>query len=196
MPAVTLTKLSRATVPAHVTRTYPPGHVCLEAEAGDVVLVRHAGFVAAGIRAFERLRVPKLFCWTNHACVVLNSGPNAQVVQETAKGAVVTPLAALGAITYTVTHFDEATPEQLAAGLAFLSATVGSGYGYLSILADGFNALTGLELDLGLGDHMVCSTQTTRYMERLGLIPDRNPFSVMPAHLAWYLEVPDPDPER
>ena len=71
----------------------------------------------------------------------------------------------------------------------FARRAVGTGYGWLSIVADAFNALTGLELGLGLGDRMVCSTQACRALERAGLIPDRSPYACTPAHLAWYFGV-------
>ena len=188
---VTVTKPSRSQAPAHTTRIFGPGQVCLDAQAGDVVLVRHKGLVAAAIRFFERLRVPGTFAWTNHACVALTGGPNATVIQEDARGSVITPLAELGAVTFTVTHFPTTIP-QSEAGADFLRKTLGTGYGFLTIPADAFNALTGFEIGFGWGNRMVCSTQTVRYLERLGFVPDRSPYAMTPAHLAWSLAVPNP----
>jgi len=62
----------------------------------------------------------------------------------------------------------------------------GYGYGYVQIVADLFNAVTGLELGLGMGNRMVCSTQATRALERVGLIPGRSSAAVTPAELARY----------
>ncbi len=81
-------------------------------------------------------------------------------------------------------------------GLAFLSSTIGHGYGYLTIGADAVNALTGLELSFGVGNRMVCSTQTMRYLERRGAIPDRQPGAVTPAHIAWYASAHVPNALR
>lgn len=172
-------------MPPHTVRVFGPGQMCLDAPAGAVVLVRHSGFVPAGIRTVERIRVPREFCWTNHACVTLNEGPNAHVVQETAKGAVLTPLAALHAETFALVTF-EASPEQLEAGLHFLAWSLGLGYGWAQLPADAFNAVTGLELGLGVGNRMVCSTQTAEFTKYLGAIYDRPSSAVTPAHIAWY----------
>lgn len=190
-PIVRVTKASNAFVPPHQTRYYGPGQVCLDAEVGDVVLVRDEGYVARGIRAAERLRVPHPFCWTNHAAVVLSPGMNATIIQEGGKGSALAPLAKMQWERYTVTRLD-ATQEALEDGARFLTMTLGTGYGFLSIFADAFNAVTGLELGLGWGNRMVCSTQTARFMERLGYVPDRSPYAVTPAHLAWALGITEP----
>lgn len=190
-PIVRVTKPSQALVPEHTTRAYEPGQVCLDASVGDVVLVRSNGVLAKGIRAFERMRVPKPFCWTNHAAVVLTDGPNAQIIQEGANGSRLASLASMVTEGYTVTHFIPVEAQEIA-GARFLTSTLGTGYGYLSIVADAFNALVGLELGLGLGNRMVCSTQTARYMERIGYVPDRSPYAVTPAGLAWDLNIIEP----
>ena len=190
-PIVRVTKASKGTAPEHTTRSFESGQVCLDAEVGDVVLVRHSNLVAKAIRAFERIRVPTPFCWTNHAAVVLTGGPNAQIIQEGGNGSALASLANMVSESYTVTRFS-AVQEQYEAGIDFLTATLGSGYGYLSIVADAVNALTGIELGLGAGNRMVCSTQTARYMERLGYIPDRSPYAITPAHLAWALDIHEP----
>jgi hypothetical protein len=176
-------------VPAHSTRFFGPGQVCLDAQQGDMILVRHSSRTAKAIRAAERLRVQKPYCWTNHACVALSGGPDALVIQETGKGSIVTPLAEMVMESYSVTHFDTVTESQMTAGAQFLHCTLGSGYGFLTIGADLINALTGLDIGLGIGNRMVCSTQTCRYLERLGLVPDRSPYAVTPAHLAWYFDI-------
>lgn len=191
-PKVTVTKSPASWTPTHTTRTYAPGQVCLDALPGSLVLVGHKGMPARAIRAFERLRVPSPFCWTNHACVTLDGGPNAQVVQEGAKGPVVTPLASLVHESVTVTEFKTARACQLRAGFRFLESCMGQGYGWLTLPADAFNALTGAEISFGWGNRMVCSTQTCRFLERLGLVPDRSPYAVTPAHLAWYFGITEP----
>jgi len=182
-------------VPAATYQIYRKGQTCTTAWPGDFVLVRHSGFVAGAIRFGERLHRPKgvakdvwqHFTGWNHAAPILGSGPNAMLAQETAKGVVVSHLADYEPLEYAVVHV-QSTPEQRDAAVRFVESTVGSGYGYLSIAADAFNSLTGLELSLGWGDRMVCST--TRAMERMGLIPERSPDAVTPAHLAFYFNVP------
>lgn len=177
-------------VPDFTAAVFGPGKRCLVASPGDIVLVRHSGFVAKGIRFFERIRAgaSRPYCWTNHAAVVLKGGPAATIAQETAKGQVISPLAAFTDCTYAVVNLRVASVQKEAA-VDFATAAVGSGYGYLQIPADAFNAITGLELCLGIGDRMTCSTATTRALERMGLIPDRQPGAVTPAHIARYFQV-------
>jgi len=166
-------------------RKFGEGEPCLDAVAGDLVLVRHAGFVAKAIRAAERLRTPREYCWTNHACIVMRGGVGALVSQETAKGDVLSSLADLAPVRFVVVH-PQASLAQRGECTAFAKWAVGTGYGYLQIVADLFNAVTGLELGLGIGNRMVCSTQATRALERVGLIPGRSSAAVTPAELARY----------
>jgi hypothetical protein len=175
-------------VPTSTYRVFGPGEICTDAVAGDLVLVAHDSLAAKVIRTVERARVPGEFCWTNHACIVVFGGPNAIVSQEAARGDILTPLANLAAVTFAVVHV-ECTDEQRAAGVLFAQEAVHFGYGWAQIPADGFNAVTGLELGIGIGDRMVCSTQSARALERMGLIPDRSPAAVLPAHLCLYFGV-------
>jgi hypothetical protein len=186
---------SVAVVPPNTHRIFGPGQVCLDAVAGDLVLARSHDVLGTIIRFFERLRrgIPAEYCWTNHAAIVLNSGPNAFVVQEQVGGANVTPLAQLDGGPYAVVHF-EMDADQRADVVGFATWSVGNGYGFLSLPADAFNALTGQELSFGTGNRMVCSTQSCRALERCGLIPDRSPYAVTPAHLAQYAGVILPTP--
>lgn len=172
-----------AVVPASISRFYGPGESCSDSQPGDLVLVRHTGFTAAGIRFFERRSVPKEFAWCNHACIVLDGGPDAHVVQEEAKGATVSYLDELNAVEYAVVNM-RMTREQRSAVVAFARWSIGDGYGFLSIPADAVNAMTGAQIGLALGNRMVCSTAASRALERGGYIPARSPYAQAPAHLA------------
>lgn len=179
-------------VPANTVTTYVRGDRPVVAE-GDLLLVRHHGIVPTLIRWACRLRRPRdvsreewrAFCRVNHACVAVTDGDRAFVAQAVARGIVLTPLDQLDYFSLGVVHFTT-TPAQLDAAVAFADESVGCGYGFLQIPADLANAATGVELSLGIGDRMVCSTASTRTLERLGLIPDRSPDCVTPAHLASY----------
>lgn len=188
----------RAIVPPSTHAAYAPGERCTNAGSGDLVLVRHASFMGRAIRTACRLRRPRgygltwrewwRFCWTNHACVVVGGGPAATVVQATASGLVVSPLSAFDGTHYAVVK-PAATPEQRQAAVTFALWSVGCGYGFLQIPADLWNAATGFELSLGIGDRMVCSTASARTHERLGLVPHVTPDAVTPPHLALYYGV-------
>ena len=173
-------------VPASTVRYFPAGSSCVDARPGDLVLVADSGFLAAGIRLFERIRLGREWSWCNHAAVTVSGGPEAMVSQMAASGDILTPISKLDARVYAVVSI-EMTDIQRADVVRFATLSVGTtGYGYLQIPADAFNAMSGLELSLGWGNRMVCSTQACRALERGGLIPDRSPYAVTPAHLAKY----------
>ena len=168
---------------------------------GDLVLVRHRGPVATGIRLFERLRRPRgvdRAAWPSGMCLQ----PRRHRGRRGARRWVFPGRLSGRCPGQAVRHGrgglrrGACRDDGLSAGrpVAFARRAVGSSYGYLSIFADAFNALTGLELSLSLGDRMVCSTQATRALERAGLIPDRAPAAVAPAHLAAYFGVGYPAP--
>lgn len=177
---------------------FPAGKRCVTSLAGDLVLVRHSGVVAKGIRFFERLRKPRAAtraewraaCSVNHAAIVVSGGADAVISQEAAAGDILSPLSSLDSATYAVISYTTHSDAQRDAAVEFAEDALHSGYGWISIFADAFNALSGLELSLGVGDRMVCSTQATRALERADLVPDRSPYAVTPAHMAWWFEVP------
>lgn len=170
-------------VPASSYRVFPGGVSCTDARPGSLVLVRHDDLMARAIREVVSWRVPEEYCWTNHACTTVTGGPDAIVTQEEARGDVLTPLSGLHAVTYAVVDI-ECSDEQRAAAVEFARWAVDSGYGFTQIGADLFNSATGLELSLGVGNRMVCSTQATRTAERQGYVPARTPAAVTPPHLA------------
>ena len=173
-------------VPPSTHRFFGPGQVCTDSVRGDLVLVRHDDTMARAIRQIERVRVPHKFCWCNHAAIVLEGGVDAVVSQEQPAGDTETPLANLGGVAFAVVHYPEISDAQRDAVARFARSAVGLGYGYFQILADAFNGISGLELTFGWGDRMVCSTAGCRALERAGLIADRSPYAVNPAHLAQY----------
>lgn len=177
-------------------RYFPAGQHCQDALPGDLVLVRHTGLVAAAIRFVERLRRPRgvlgrfwdeYYCGWNHAAIVIDGD---RISEEASRGDVFTLLSTYVALDYAVVHFDGRPQDQTDNVVKFAKSLLGSDYGYLTFVADLFNACTGMELSLGWHDHMVCSTASCRALERGDLIPDRSPYSVTPAHLAWYYDVP------
>jgi len=182
-------------IPSHTACFYRPGERCADSQPGDLVLVRHEDFVARSIRFFQSIRRPRdgnpnweQACWTNHAAVVVEGGPDAIISQEAGGGDVETPLANFDDLTYAVVNI-EMTGAQRASVVNFARWVVGSGYGFLTIPADAFNALTGLELTFGVSDRMACSTQAARALERSDIIFDRSPWAMTPAHLALHFGV-------
>lgn len=177
-----------AVVPAATVTWHKVGDRCLTARAGDLVLVDQPGTRSGWfIKAGEWLRpLNRPFSWTHHACGVEVGGASAVVIQETAKGAVCSPLSVFDAANYCVISPTNATIRQRQLAVAFLRWSLGSGYGWWSIPGDALDDLTGLHLSLGTYGRMVCSTSASRMAERWGLIPDRDPTAVQPADIARY----------
>lgn len=168
-------------VPPSSYRIFREGETCLDARAGDLVLVRHDGFIPGGIRTIERMTILAEYCWANHSCTVVTGGPNAIVTQEQARGDIFTPLSGLNAVVYAVVSI-ECSDEQRKSAVQFANWAVNLGYGFTQIPADVFNATFHAELSIGWGGRMVCSTQATRTLERMGYIPARAPAATVPAH--------------
>ena len=181
--------------PQTVTTHYLPGEHCETATHGDLVLVRHKGRIPALIRFGQRLRfhgANRQYTWCNHAMTVISDGPHAEVEEQTGRGGIQTSLADYVAELYVVVHVTDAVPEQRAAAARFGIWCVGTKYGWASIVAAVLYLTTGIRLTLGWGTSGICSADAGRGQERLGLIPDKLPESVLPADLARYFDVGSP----
>lgn len=184
-----------AVVPPHSVRAFSL-EIPTDLSPGDLVLVSRTSLLNRAISFAERLRRPRktnraewrACCEYSHACIVVKGGDRPVVSQEDGSGNVLSPLVPSPGTSFAAVHV-QCSEEQRGAGVEFAEWAVGCDYAYIQIVADLFNAVTGLELSLGWGNAMVCSTQATRTLERMGLIPDRQPAAVTPAHLAAYFEV-------
>lgn len=151
----------------------------VHAAAGDAVLVATGGLVGRLIRLVTR-------GWCNHAAIVVSGGVGPQVIVSQATpgaGGVFSPITALGARRVDVISLADVDPRERADVIEFARYARGKRYGYLQIVADLFNAAFRLELDMGWGNHMVCSTATTRALERTGWIPPKAPAAMTPVDI-------------
>jgi hypothetical protein len=170
------------------SRRFGPGERCEDMQAGDIVLVRHETLMGKAIRTCERIHSEWCYAWCNHAAPCVEGGTNGLLAEMRCKGEVLTPIAQLDSCYYTVTHC-YVDPLLVRMALLFAQESVGKGYGFTQIPADLLNALTGFELSAGFGDRMVCSTETTRFLERFGLVPDQTPAAVQPSDLSRYFGI-------
>ena len=184
-----------AVVPSITTGWYPPGLNCTTATAGDIILVRlyktsFFGKIAGALIRFGAWirKSSRPYSWTEHAMTVVRGGPNAIVVQETAKGSVYTSLSTFSSALYVVIHPIVAQNLRDQA-VAFANWTVGSKYGFVSIISDGLDDITGWHFAFSTWGRMVCSAAACRSAERWGLIPDKESDSVQPADLARYFNI-------
>lgn len=158
-----------------------------ELQAADILLVHHyKSSVAWLIRFGEWLRpLNRPYSWTNHNALVETP---TTIIQEVAKGSVRSPIGELDSALVAIVRI-KATVAQKTAAVAFAQWTLGSEYGYFSILGDGLDDLTGLHISIATYGSMVCSAAVARAAERMGLVPDRDPLSVQPADNARYWNI-------
>ena len=194
--------MKNAVVP-NVTKTiFNKGQHCATSKPGDLILVVHNGFLPFMIRLGQRIRYcirknvfrqaqyKKEFCAFNHSMVVIIGGKNAKVSQMEAKGGTIVDLLYYEKKHYVVVSPTEATDEQLNIAVQFSLWCEGIKYGWFSIfgmILDCF--IPTIELALGSGQRMVCSTASSLAHRCIGLIPDQADTSVFPADLARYYEV-------
>ena len=187
--------------PLSSRRTYSQGKHCMNAEPGDIILVHRKGFLSSAIRLGQRLyywrkrllghsEYAKEYCTWNHACVVVEGGPNAVVVEMAARGGVRTDLATYNAERYVhiVCH---ATAEQKKAATDFAFYCVFIKYGFLTIVGITLGVVIPWNITLGTSS-LICSAATSLSARCMGLIPDGNDNSVMPADIARYFSVSNP----
>ena len=91
---------------------------------------------------------------------------------------------------YAMIHPLDVTDEQRKSAVAFAEWCVGIAYGWFSIFGMALDSLIPvIELSLGTGQRMVCSTASSLAHRCVGLIPDQTDSAVFPADLARYYNV-------
>jgi uncharacterized protein YycO len=184
-------QLKPAVVPEIASlRYFAPGERCTDAQAGDLIVVHHYhSFLASAIRFGEWLRPrTRPYSYWNHCALFISPD---QIVQEVARGAIVSGVASLDAASYAVVS-PKVTKVCRAAATQFALWSVGTGYGFATIGGDALNDLTGFHLSIGVGGRMVCSGMAARAWERLGLTPDIDPTCVQPADMARWCDIKAP----
>ena len=132
----------------------------------------------------------KIFTEKNHAMIVVVGNGEAKVSQMEPRGGRVVSLQDYADLEYWVVHPVGTTQEQRDIVVQFGLWTEGIEYGWFSILgmsADVFMPI--IELSLGSGNRMVCSTQASLAHRCFGLVPDKNDTGLFPADLARYYNV-------
>jgi len=181
---------------------YYSGQHCTNAVAGDLILVQHQGFLPATIRFGQHLRYwfrrvvlrdthfDKAYCSVNHAMIVIAGGPQAMVSQMEAKGGTAASLIDYVDKKYAVIHPVDATEEQRKSAVEFAEWCIGIAYGWFSIFGMALDSLIPvIQLSLGTGQRIVCSTASSLAHRCVGLIPDQIDSAVFPADLARYYDV-------
>jgi len=189
-------------VPQATVRVFGNGQHCVDTLPGDMILVVHNGNMPAiirfgqGLRYFTRRVIfrdkdyDKAYCAVNHAMIVVTGGKDAKVSQMEAKGGTIVSLASYVDKKYAVVSPDNVSDEQRLSSARFGFWCEGIAYGWFSILGIAIDCLLPvIEVALGSGQRMICSTASSLAHRCVNLIPDKSDTSVMPADLARYYQV-------
>lgn len=194
--------MKQALVPDATVAVFYEGQHCVNALPGDLILVQHSGFMPVTIRVGQRIRYwarrviardarfKKEYCQYNHAMIVVEGGPEARVSQMEAKGGTIVDLLTYVDKKYVVVSPTHVSDEQRIAAARVGKWCEGIAYGWLSIFGMVIDVLIPVvEVSLGSGQRMVCSTASALAHRCVGLIPDHADTSNYPADLARYYDV-------
>jgi hypothetical protein len=146
-------------------RWFPAGKHCNDALPGDIILVRHAGFIPWCIRFGQRMRfhgAKRPFTWCNHAAVIVTGGLSAVAVGQAARGGERMYLSQYVAEDYAIITLADVDAARIA---QFATSTVGDTYNWPGIIAAIVFCLTGLRVDLGISRWLICSQATSEAMK-------------------------------
>ena len=191
-------KIQDYVVPKSTFSLYPKGTHCENAEAGDLVLIKHKGFMPSVIRFGQNfyywkkrlaghLEYESVYCNFNHAAVVVEGGTNASIVEMEARGGNKTNLSNYQAEEYAIIKI-KANIAQKQDAVAFANYCLNISYGFISIFAIAINVLIGWGISLS-NKGLICSAATSLSSRCMGLIPDGPDTTVMPADLSRYFKV-------
>lgn len=185
--------------PPHAVEWYPEGESALVAQPGDFLLVRHTSWGARAIRIGQGWRFRgelRQFNWCNHAALVYDVDANGTVwvIEEEGRGPSEVQLGDYQAQLYALVR-PELSDEQRAAirrfGLWLLSRN--REYGWPTIVALALYCATGLRVQVGSADSMICSALVAWGEMFGGLLVDCQ-FTVMPCELARAYQAAPPVP--
>ena len=186
-------------VPTCTVRYFPEGQHCHDALDGDLMLVDHGTFLDRTIeKAQEALELtePDLngFTWCAHSAIVRGEIDGRTAVSEMGpRGFERRALFDYVARFYAIVSFD-VYQEQVNQAMTFDESCEGLYYGWLEYPALILDGLTGAKLSCAWGDALMCSTHCTYVLMGLGLFPDREACSVVPARLALWCGAKPPLP--
>src|SRR5207244_9543855 len=109
---------------------------------GDFLLCSNSGTVARVIRFGQRLRIPKQWCWCNHAAMVVSAGGD--LVEALSHGPERTNADKYQPVDYVIVNSGLDLDDRAeAVRYANWAADNNGGYGYLTIVSIAFTLLTG-----------------------------------------------------
>jgi len=151
---------------------------------GDFILVQTHGFLAKCIRFGQWFRYHgkiKPYAKWNHAALIVDT--KGTIIEAAGRGVRYSSITEyIGTEYYLVnTKLNKQSANQtVAAGKSFVKDK----YGWLTIFSIALQLATGLEIQLSLGNTVICSAVVSQALWAGGIIFDNNPYQMMPADLA------------
>lgn len=158
---------------------------------GDFILTHANHLTSRLIRVAQRgrMRGPDLvFTHWSHCAIVV--APDATLVEAETAGVRRSPLSKYADVEY---HLVRLGPQVSAPAreqaAAYATSKVGDPFGFADLARVALSLLTGLRLDFGRSEHMVCSGLVAAALVRAGARFERQPADMLPADLAKAYDV-------
>jgi len=189
-------------VPRLAVDAYPAGQAAQSVQPADFILTHGSGWFDGLIRFGQALRYrgpDRKYTRWNHAALIVNDAGD--IIEADGGGVARANLSKYTSTEYYLVRV-QASPEDRAEVVKFAEASVGGGYGTLTIVSIALTLATGAKFNFGVDGQQICSGLVARAEERTGVIfvdgttggPEdlREPSHMMPADLAKYYGVEPP----
>ncbi len=163
-----------------------PGRSAADLAPGDFILT-HANHLASRlIRVAQRQRMrgpDRVFAHWSHCAIVV--APDGTLVEAETAGVRSSPLSKYADVEYHLVRLGPqvpATAREKAA--AYADSKVGEPFGFADMARISLSLLTGLRLDFGRNEHLICSGLVAAALVRAGARFEMEPADMLPADLA------------
>ena len=163
-------------------------------QPGDFILTHGDEWTSKLIRFGQSLRYrgasAKYTYWNHTALVVDRTGT---IVEALGTGVAKRSIHDYDPTQYTVVRIDASDEDRLEAA-TFATSSIGSEYGWLTIVSLGLSLLTGGKFAFAFDGQLICSGLVARALERTTAIFKHDPARIMPAELAEIYDAQPPAP--
>lgn len=176
-------------------RRFGPGESALDLLPGDFILTHGSSSMGKVIRVGERLRFrgpDRKYTRWNHVALLVDS--EGGLIEADEGGVHRAQLSKYAAVEYYLVRI-QASDEERAHAVQFADWSLHQSFGWLNIISIALSLMTGVKLDIGLGNQETCSSLVARALEHAGKIMETDPARAMPADLAkqYHVEPPAAD---
>lgn len=144
---------------------YGPGEEPIIWHPGDIILTHGDALVSKVIQWGQRLRLPREFCYYNHAACVV--GEDGTLVESLSHGPEITHADHYKPTEYHVIHAGLTAEEaDNAVRYAYWTVANKTHYGWIQIASVAFRLLTGSKFFWGLDGTIICSAEAAGFLAK------------------------------